>query len=105
MTRGETLSVPPMRKPLAIKRKTPGRGRACSSVEAGERLLDLAFAELDVLAHDGIVLLQHHLFGLGAGVLLGDIEEAGVRRRVQADLDGSRFGHGVAPSAGQPSDA
>ena len=33
-------------------------------------LLDLAFLELDMLAHDGVVLLHDELLGLGARVLL-----------------------------------
>src|SRR5687768_8450354 len=61
--------------------------------EAGRILLDLAFLELDVLAHDRVVFLDDHLLGHRTGVLLGDVEEAGVGGRVQADLDGSRLGH------------
>src|SRR5690242_10717727 len=72
------------------REETPGP----SSVSRGEAiLLDLAFLELDMLAHDRIVLLQHQLFRLGARVLLGHVEEAGVGRRVEADLDGGRLGH------------
>ena len=56
--------------------------------ERGKILLDLAFLELDVLAHDRIVLLENELLRLRARVLLRDVEEAGVGRRVEADLDG-----------------
>jgi hypothetical protein len=56
-------------------------------------LLDFAFLELDVLLHDRVVLIYDHILGHRPGVLLGDVEEAGVGGRVQADLDGSRFGH------------
>src|SRR5690606_22613100 len=65
--------------------------------QAIKRLLDLAFLEFDVLLHDRVVLTNDHLLGHGAGVLLGDVEEAGVRRGVEADLDGSRFGHRELP--------
>src|SRR4051794_41922181 len=65
-----------------------------TSIRDLRRLLDLAFAEFHVLAHDGVVLLHDQLVGLGAGVLLGDVEEAGVRRRIQADLDGGGVRHG-----------
>src|ERR1700722_16346496 len=58
-------------------------------------LLNLGFAEFDVLAHDRVVLLDHHLLGHGAGVLLGHVEVAGVRRGVEANLDGSWLGHGA----------
>ena len=47
-----------------------------------------------MLALDGVVLLDRHLFGHGAGVLLGHIEVPGASRRVQTDLDRRRFGHG-----------
>src|SRR5262249_15616547 len=38
-------------------------------------------------------LLQHELFRLGTRILLGDVEEAGVGRRVEANLDAGRLGH------------
>src|SRR5262245_27466476 len=56
-------------------------------------LLDLAFDELDVLLRDRVVLLELELLGLRARVLLGHVEIARVRRRVQADLDDSRLSH------------
>src|SRR5581483_10592195 len=79
----------------ALNRKRPAAGRAFfrQNKPLG-RLLDLSFAELDVLAGDRIVLLQHELVGLGPGVLLGHVEVAGVRRGVQADLDGGGLRHG-----------
>jgi hypothetical protein len=40
-----------------------------------------------VLARDRIVLLERKLVGLGAGVLLGDVEIAGVGGREQLDLE------------------
>jgi hypothetical protein len=36
-------------------------------------LLDLGFLELDMLAHDGIVLREGELLRLGTGILLGDV--------------------------------
>lgn len=57
-------------------------------------LFDLAFLEFDMLAHDGVILVHDQLFGLGAGILLGDIEEAGIRGRVHADLDLCWLSHG-----------
>ena len=71
-----------------------------------EGLLDLAFFVLDVLARDGVVLPHAHLLGHGARVLLGHIEEARARSRVQADLNRGRLGHfpvsrgAAAPPAG-----
>src|SRR3546814_6316700 len=50
-----------------------------------------------MLARDRIVLLQRHLLGLGARVLLGDIEVAGVSGADQLDLDGGRLGHNSHP--------
>src|SRR5258708_23889582 len=58
------------------------------------RLLDLGFLELDVLARDRIVFLEGQLVGLGAGVLLGDVEIAGVGGREQLDLERGGLGHG-----------
>jgi hypothetical protein len=84
--------------------------------KAGPALLDLGFAELDMLARDRIVLLLHKLVGHRARILLGDVVEAGIRRGNELDLDGDRLGHlqildvwnrrrpiGGALFAGQPS--
>src|ERR1700735_936682 len=60
------------------------------------RLLDLRFLELDVLARDRIIFLERKLVGLGAGVLLGDVEIAGVGGREQLDLERGGLGHGGA---------
>src|SRR6187431_3132099 len=56
-------------------------------------LLDLAFAEFDVLLGDRIVLLHDQLVGHGARILLGHVVEAGIGARHELDLDGGRFGH------------
>src|SRR5689334_15537953 len=71
-----------------------GAARAPFSQKYSAILLDLGFTELDMLARDRIVLLLDELVGHGARILLGDIIEAGVRRRNELDLDGDRFGHG-----------
>src|SRR5258707_15625011 len=74
-----------------------GKGRAACAPEATSQkagcLLDLAFLELDMLAQHRIVFLDRELLGHGAGVLLGDIEEAAFA--VEADLRGGRLRHGA----------
>lgn len=50
-------------------------------------LLDLAFLELDVLANHRIIFTEHELFRLGSRILLCDVEEAGIGRGIEADLD------------------
>src|SRR5580700_9986721 len=47
-----------------------------------------------MLAQHRIVFLDRKLFRHGAGVLLGDIEEAGFAFAVEANFGGGRFGHG-----------
>jgi two-component system cell cycle response regulator len=83
---GTPFRAPGLIEPLAV---TISVGVSCTEgrLDSPETLLNLAFTELNVLAHHRIVLLHDELVGLGAGVLLGDIEEAGVGRRVKADLD------------------
>src|SRR3546814_2924250 len=71
--------------------RSPGRGRA-------RGLFDLGFLELDMLAHDRVIFAERQLLGLGARVLLGHIEEAGVSRADELDLDGGRLGHCPRPS-------
>ena len=60
-------------------------------------LFDLGFLEFDVLADDRIVFLERQLFRLGAGVFLGHIEIARVRRRQKLDLDHCGLRHFVVP--------
>src|SRR6266481_2249283 len=60
-------------------------------------LLDLGFAEFNVLLGDRIVFLLYHLLGLGAGILLGDVEIAGIGARQKLDLDHGRLGHRGSP--------
>src|SRR5690606_27427368 len=79
-----------------------GRGKRKGAIPFGARpasagkpiLLDLGFLELDVLPGDRIVLRLGHLVGHRAAVLRRHIEETGVSRRQQLDLDGRSFRHG-----------
>src|SRR5262245_1627761 len=56
-------------------------------------LLDLGFAELDVLLRDRIVLLLDDLVGHCARVLPGHIVKSGIGARHQLDLDRRCFCH------------
>src|SRR5690606_21271225 len=60
-------------------------------------LLDLGFLELDVLLGNRVVLGLGHLVGERTAVLLRHVEETGVSRRQQLDLDGRSFRHGILP--------
>src|ERR1700752_2791335 len=70
-----------------------GAARAPSKSRFPAMLLDLGFAEFDMLARNRVILLLDQLVGHGARVLLGDVIEAGVGRGHELDLDGDRFGH------------
>ncbi len=63
----------------APKSKAEPKGSVATSFNVLNSLLDLRFAELDVLLRDRIVLLLDELVGHRARVLLGDVIEAGVR--------------------------
>src|SRR5689334_790241 len=76
--------APPLRRCLSCNKRIPG-------------LLDLGFLELDVLARHRVILLEGELVGLGARVLLGDVEVARVSRRLQLDLDYIALGHNKSP--------
>src|SRR5215218_5196795 len=54
-------------------------------------MLDLRLFELDVLANDRVVLLQHELVRGALAVLRGRIEVARVRRRHETDELAARF--------------
>jgi hypothetical protein len=73
--------------------KKPPTGAAFYIIGAFGNLLDLRFLELDVLARDGIVLLERQLIGFRPGVLFGDVEEASVSGRQELDFDGCGLGH------------
>src|SRR5690242_15459594 len=69
------------------------RWRPRTAKRASARLLDLRFAEFDVLLGDRVVLLLHELVGHRARILLGHVIEAGVGARHELDLDGGGLGH------------
>src|SRR5260370_29577307 len=68
-----------------------------TSIRIAGALLDLGFAELNVLLGDRIVLLLYHFLGLGAGILLRDVEIAGIGARQELDLDHGRLSHRGSP--------
>jgi hypothetical protein len=61
-------------------------------------LLDLGFLELDMLLGNRVILGLGHLVRERTAVLRGDVEETGVSRRQQLDLDGRSFRHGCSAS-------
>jgi hypothetical protein len=79
--------------PLQNKKADWKPARFQKSLNAEPTLLDLAFLELDMLAHDGIIFLHDHFLRHVAGVFLGHVKIAGVCRRIEADLDGGGFRH------------
>src|SRR6185312_14343255 len=80
------------------RRKQKRRPKAAFLFSEITRLLDLGFLELDMLLGDRIVFAEGQLFRLGAAVLAGHVEEAGVGGRQKLDLDVCGFGHDVRPS-------
>ncbi|APH56615.1 Hypothetical protein GbCGDNIH6_5110 [Granulibacter bethesdensis] len=50
-----------------------------------------------MLPHDRVVFAEFKLAGLGAGILLGHIEEAGIGSGNQFDLNSVAFGHDSLP--------
>jgi len=57
-------------------------------------LLDFGFLELDMLAHDGVIFAERHLFGDVARIFLGHVEKARVSGAEQLDLDRGWLRHG-----------
>ena len=57
-------------------------------------LLDFSFLELDMLAHDGVIFAERHLFRDVARIFLGHVEEARVSGAEQLDLDSGWLRHG-----------
>src|SRR5688572_10711571 len=55
-----------------------GLRAAARNQASADCLLDLGFLELDMLAHDRVILAHRHLLGLVARILLGHVEKAGV---------------------------
>jgi hypothetical protein len=62
--------------------------------QAALGLLDFGFLELDMLAHDGVIFAERHLFGDVARIFLGHVEEARVSGAEQLDLDRGWLRHG-----------
>src|SRR5690554_2301536 len=60
-------------------------------------LLDLGFLVYHMLANDGIILLDLHLFGHGALVFGRGVEVTGVSAGNQLDFFADTFGHGLSP--------
>ena len=56
-------------------------------------LFDLGFLKLHMLLGDGVVFPLGHLVCHRAAILLRDVEEARVRRRLELDLDGRGLRH------------
>lgn len=56
-------------------------------------LLNFRFLEEDVLTGNRVVFTELELFRVIARVLLGDVEEAGVRSADQLNQNGGWFGH------------
>ena len=69
-------------------------GGGFRKIRRAKTLLDLGFLELDMPAHNRIVFGERELLRLGAGILLGDIEETGIGCGEQLDLDIGGLGHG-----------
>jgi hypothetical protein len=73
-------------------RDCPSKRRGCEA-QKSDRLFDLGFFELDVLARDGIVFFEHKFFGLITRILLGDIVVARACRAYEPDLLGDGLSH------------
>src|SRR5262249_25682235 len=82
---------------LAREKAAP-QGRFAVRARAQSALFDLRFLEDHVLARDRVVLLEFELLGLGARVLLGHVEEAGVGAGHHLDQYRGRLGHGLSSS-------
>src|SRR5918992_52224 len=63
-------------------------------ISATCKLLDLGFLELNVLAHDRIVLLEAEFLRARARILLRHVKVAGAGRRKQFDLLSDGLCHG-----------
>jgi hypothetical protein len=84
----------------AIGQKKRRRTLRSAPFETGtdQGLLDLGFLELDMLLGNRVVLGLRHLVRHRTAVLRRDVEETGVSRRQQLDLDGRSFRHGRSAS-------
>src|SRR5437763_7775047 len=102
---GATASKLLLQSRRAMRRHAPTpakRGRVGKSHHpCAAFLLDLGFAERNVLAHYGVVFLQLELTGLRTGVLLRHVEVPGVGAGHEFDLNGVGLGHGMIPSSAE----
>ena len=83
--------------PRQTRKKGPAKRDPFKCFQSEDRLLDLAFFVLDMLAHNRVVLTNGHFLGHGTRVFLGHVEVARARGRVQTDLDGRRLRHEFSP--------
>jgi hypothetical protein len=77
--------------------KKPPKGGFFSKQKLDQALLDLGFLKFDMLFGNRIIFLEGELFRLGAGVLLANVEIAGVSGRKQLDFNAGSLGHGSDP--------
>ena len=84
-------------KNQATKTKKATQRRGFIQIVSQISLLDLTFFVVDVLTHNGVVLLHNHLFGHGPRVFLCHVKVPGPRGGVQADLDGGWLRHNISP--------
>jgi len=78
----ELTTIPRPNRPRWPGYRLTQKGARRRPVRSGFKpaLLDLGFAELDVLLHHRIVFLHHQLVGHGARILAGDVMETGTNR-------------------------
>ena len=84
-----------------MSRKNKSRPDVCAAFHKNdvERLFDFTLFIFDMLAHNRIILPDHHFFGHGARVFLGHVKVASVRGRVQADFNCGRLRHFSSPAS------
>jgi hypothetical protein len=90
----------PHEKPPGVSvRGYMGANRGMTIDYATGGLLNLGFLELDVLAHDRIVLVELQFLRLRARILLGHIEVTGVSGGNELNLNDVRLCHDESPGA------
>src|SRR3954453_9669744 len=94
-TRRRNPTPPETTKTAGLPRPLP-QSAMRRGADAPRALLDLRFAEDDVLAHHRVVLLEFELAGGVPDILLGHVEEAGLGAADELDLDGVGLGHNEA---------
>jgi hypothetical protein len=78
---------------ITQKKRAAFQRRAAFVETFSVSLFDLRFLEHDMLADDRVVFPHLHLLGQISRVLLGNVEESGVRRADETNLNGRRFRH------------